>query len=139
MKPKVLKNPHPGVTLMGENRDYIVYPEEKGSINISEEVIAVIAANAALETEGVAGLSASLGKDIAELLGKKNIYKGVKITAADDGLKVDVFLLAKVGTSVNRLAVQVQDNVVAAIESTTGIKATQVNVNVCGVSLERDK
>ena len=44
---------------MGENKDYITHPDEKGSVNISEEVISVIAAAAAMETEGVAGLSAS--------------------------------------------------------------------------------
>lgn len=124
---------------MGENKDYIVYPEDKGSINISEEVIAIIAANAALETEGVAALSASLGKDLAELLGKKNLSKGVKITADDTGVKADVFILVKIGTSVNKVGAQVQENVYSAIESTTGVKVLEVNVHVSGVSLERGK
>jgi len=124
---------------MGENKDYIVYPEEKGSINISEEVIAIIAANAALETEGVAALSASLGKDLAELLGKKNLSKGVKITADETGVKADVFILVKIGTSVNKVGAQVQENVHSAIESMTGVKVMEVNVHVSGVWLERAK
>lgn len=45
--------------------------------HISEEVLAAITAAAALDVEGVSGLAANLGSDIAELLGKKNLAKGL--------------------------------------------------------------
>ena len=124
---------------MGENREYVTRPDEKGSINISEDVISVIAANAALETEGVASLSASFGKDIAELLGKKNLSKGVKITVEDECIKVDVYLIVKIGVAVSKVGASVQEAVANAIESMTGFKVSEVNVHVNGVSLERDK
>ena len=124
---------------MGENKEYVARPAEKGSINISEDVIAIIAANAALETEGVSSLSASLGKDIAELLGKKNISKGVKISVEEDSIKVDVYLMVKIGYSVSKVGAKVQEAVANGIESMTGFNVSQVNVHVCGVSLEKDK
>ena len=57
---------------MAENKEYISRPDEMGTIHISEEVLAAIAAAAALEVEGVASLSANLGSDIVQFLGKKN-------------------------------------------------------------------
>lgn len=121
---------------MGENKEYITYPDEKGNINISEEVIAAIAANAALETDGVAALSNSIGKDFAELLGKKSASKGIRMVN-DDGLKIDVCILTKLGVSVHKVGVDVQNAVSSAIESMTGISVREVNVHVLGVSLDK--
>ena len=56
---------------MGEGKEYVSRSDELGNIHISEEVLAVIAAAAALEVEGVGGLAANLGTDLAELLGKR--------------------------------------------------------------------
>ena len=50
---------------MSENREYVSRSDELGNIHISGEVLASIAAAAALEVEGVSGLSANLGSDIA--------------------------------------------------------------------------
>ena len=119
---------------MGENKDYITHPDEKGSINISEEVISVIAASAAMETEGVAALSA--GRDLSELLGKKNLSKGVRIAVDGENVKVDVWLTVKLGVSVHSVGKKVQEAVQGGIESMTGFKVTEVNVHVIGVSLK---
>ena len=64
---------------MGEGREYVSRSDELGNIHISEEVLAVIAAAAALEVEGVGGLAANLGTDLAELLGKKNLSRGIRL------------------------------------------------------------
>ena len=60
---------------MGEGKEYVSRSDELGNIHISEEVLAVIAAAAALEVEGVGGLAANLGTDLAELLGKKTLSR----------------------------------------------------------------
>ena len=56
---------------MADGKEYVSRPDELGNIHISEEVLAVIAAAAAMEVEGVGSLAANLGSDIAELLGGK--------------------------------------------------------------------
>lgn len=124
---------------MGENKEYVTHPDDKGSINISEEVIAIIAASAAAETDGVASLSASLGKDIAELLGKKSLSKGVRIAVEGESVKADIYIMAKLGVAVNKVAAAVQEAVAQAVESMTGLTISEVNVHVCGISLERDR
>ncbi len=61
---------------MAENKEYFSKEVENGSIQISEEVVASVAAMAVLEVEGVCGLASNLGYDIAEMLGKKTLAKG---------------------------------------------------------------
>ncbi len=115
---------------MGENKDYITHPDEKGSINISEEVISVIAAAAATETEGVAGLSAGKG-----ILGKENPSKGVRITVEGESVKVDLWMIVRMGVSVSRVGQKVQEAVASSIESATGFTVAEVNVHIVGVNL----
>jgi len=123
---------------MAENKEYITYSESKGDINISEEVVAAIAAKAALETEGVASLATTLSKDIAELLGKKNVSKGVKVNIEETTLSVDIFAHVKLGFAVNKVGEDIQRAVAAEIESATGFPVTTVNVRICGVALDRE-
>ena len=127
---------------MGENKDkeYITHPDNRGSINISEDVIAMIAANAASEIDGVSGLYASLGKDIADRLSKKSSAKGVKVQVNENNaVTIDVYILVKIGFAVNTVAETVQGNVYTAVESMTGFTITSVNIHVCGVTLDKDK
>ena len=118
---------------MGENRDYITHPDEKGSINISEEVISAIAAGAVLETEGVAALPS--GRDLTELLTKKTLGRGVRITVEGESVKVDVWITVRLGFSVHKVGHRVQESVASSIESATGFSVTEVNVHIVGVAL----
>ena len=123
---------------MGENKDYLSAIQENGSIHISEEVIASIAALAASEVEGVCGLSANFGSDIAEMLGKKNLGRGVKIAISGDTVAIDCYVVALFGYSVIDIAKNVQERVTTAVESMTGAKVSGVNVDICGITLPKE-
>ena len=73
---------------MGEGKEYVSRSDELGNIHISEEVLAVIAAAAVLEVEGIGGLAANLGTDLAELLGKKNLSRGIHILVEEESVTV---------------------------------------------------
>ncbi len=122
---------------MSESREYISHPDEMGNIHISEEVLAVIAAAAALEVEGVGSLAANLGSDLAELLGKKNIAKGVRVSMEEGAVVVDISLLVRYGSTVLEVAKQVQDAVANSVEATSGLDVKSVNVHVAGVTFEK--
>ena len=72
---------------MAENKEYFSKEVENGSIQISEEVVSSVAAMAVLEVEGVCGLASNLGYDIAEMLGKKTLAKGVRMSTEGDALR----------------------------------------------------
>ena len=122
---------------MAESKQYITQNQENGTVQISEDVIISIVTVAVGETEGVAGFSAGLGSDIAEILGRKNWGKGVKLTITeDDRLFIECNIVATYGYAVVNVAKAVQENVTSAVESMTGIQVTEVNVNVCGITVE---
>ena len=119
---------------MSESKDYLVQDVEKGTVNISEDVVAAIAAVAVSEVEGVFGLSSSFTSDLKELLGKKNLSKGVKLTIEEDVVSVECFVVVTYGYEIPAVAGAIQDNVASAVESMTGLKVSAVNVDVCGIS-----
>ena len=123
---------------MSENREYVSRSDELGNIHISGEVLASIAAAAALEVEGVSGLSANLGSDIAELLSnKKNLTKGVHIQVEDEQVTVELAVLMSYGHTIPEVGRAVQDAVKSSVESMTGLTVAAVNVGVGGITLEK--
>lgn len=119
---------------MAEGKQYIVQQQENGSVQISEDVIASLVSNAVSEVEGVVGLSTKPGSDIADMIGKKNWGKGIKVTIAeDDTVIIDCNINVGYGQSVVTIAKAVQDAIGAAVESATGVKINAINVNVCGI------
>ncbi len=119
---------------MAENKQYIMQAQEAGSVMISEDVIATIVDHAISEVEGVVGLNVKPVADIAELIGKKNWGKGIKITITEkEDVYIDCNITVSYGQSVVAVAKAVQDAVTNAVESLSGITAAAVNVNVCGI------
>lgn len=123
---------------MAEHKDYWVTAGDQGTIKISEDVVASIAALAAIETEGVGGLAAGLTAEIASLLGKKSQNKGVRVQLGEqDTVGVELSILVEFGKSVGEVALAVQKAVKAAVESMTGLKTAVVNVVVSGVTFDQ--
>ena len=119
---------------MAENKQYIIKTQDTGSVMISEDVIAAIVSHAVTEVEGVVGLSVKPGADIAELIGKKNWGKGMKITIGeDDSVSIDCNVTVCYGQSVVNVAKAVQESITGAVESMAGVRVAAVNVNVCGI------
>ena len=123
---------------MGEGKEYVSRSDELGNIHISEEVLAVIAAAAALEVEGVGGLAANLGTDLAELLGKKTLSRGIRLEVAEENVTVDVNILVKYGHTIPEVGRAVQEAVMSSIEATSGLPVEAVNVNVGGVIFDKE-
>lgn len=113
--------------------NYITADTEKGRINISDDVIAVMVAAAISEVEGVAGLSNTVGSELIELIGKRSVSKGVKVSIEGENIVVDVLIMVTFGCAVTEVAKKVQKSVVAALESMIGM-TPRVNVHVSGVS-----
>lgn len=106
-----------------------------GTVHIADEVVGIIAGLAATEVDGVKSMTGGLAGGLAELLGKKNLSKGVKVEVGDKEAAIDLFLVLEYGTIIHFVAQKVQENVRKAIEGMTGLKAVEVNVNITGVEI----
>ena len=120
---------------MPEN--YITCQDEKGGINISEDVVAAMVRAAITEVDGVAGIATSAGTELAELLGIKSAAKGIKVQIVDGTMTVDTIITVRYGCSVVAVARAVQESVTSAVESMTGIGKPIVNVHVSGVAFDK--
>ncbi|MGO4544312.1 Asp23/Gls24 family envelope stress response protein [Paenibacillus sp. 2TAB23] len=101
-----------------------------GTIQIAPEVIEVIAGLATVEVEGVAGMSGGFAGGIVELLGRKNLSKGVKVEVGQREAAVDVSIIVEYGNRIPEIASEIQRNVKRSIEMMTGLHVVEVNVHI---------
>ena len=110
---------------------------ENEGIQISNDVVAVIAGVAVSEVAGVAGMAGGFAGGITEVLsGKKNLAKGIKVDVNDTEAKIDVNIIVEYGTRIPDVAFEIQNRVKKAVESMTGLKVEEVNVHVQGVNTD---
>lgn len=113
--------------------------EEKteNGIEISNDVIAVIAGVAVSEVQGVASMSGGFAGGISEVLsGKKNLAKGIKVEKNEDKTKIDVNIIVEYGSRIPDVAYEIQNRVKKSVENMTGFKVEEVNVHIQGVNTE---
>ena len=124
---------------MADSKEYMTLPEENGSINISEEVIAAIAVGAVREVEGVSGMMTGMGGSVTDLVNnRKNAQKGtkgVKIDMTGTALALDLYLTVEYGHAIPEVAENAQKAVASAVEAMTGCPVGTVNIHVGGVTL----
>lgn len=111
---------------------------ELGSVKISEEVVSIIAGLAATEIKGVAGMSGGIVGGIAEMLGRKNLSKGVKVAVGEKEAAVDLYIIVEYGVKIPDVAWQIQENVKKAIETMTGLNVVEVNIHIQDVDMGKE-
>ena len=109
----------------------------KGSIQISDDVIATIAHTAMLEVDGTYDYS-TLAGDIIEKFFKKN-FKGISLSIENKNISISMNLVVKLNYKINEVAKEVQNKVKNAIEMMTGFNVNCVNINVIGVDISKLK
>ncbi|AEM73075.1 Asp23/Gls24 family envelope stress response protein [Caldicellulosiruptor acetigenus] len=110
-----------------------------GVVKIAEEVVAIIAAVAASEVKGVASMVGSWTGNITEVLGKKNLAKGVKVQVGEKEAAIDIYITVEYGVRIPEVAWEIQERVKSAVESMTGLKVVEVNIHVQGIKFEKEE
>ncbi len=110
--------------------EYLTRAEENGTVNIAEDVVAAIVADAVKEIEGVGAMS----QNVAEQLSGKKAIRGVRVERVEDAVVIDLYLMARYGYAIPEVAQQVQESVTNAVAGMTGFPVKEVNVHVGGVS-----
>ena len=108
-----------------------------GKINISEEVIAVVAGVASSDVKGVAAMNTSIVGGISDLLGKKNHAKGVKVLMEDEQVKISVSITVDYGCNIPAVSCEVQEKVKREVETMTSLNVTAVDVYVNAIAMPK--
>lgn len=109
----------------------------KGNINISEEVIAVVAGVASSEINGVAGMCTSFTGGLADFFGKKNYSKGVKVELSEEEVKISVSITVDYGCRIPDVAWEVQEKIRHEVENMTGMNVSRVDVYINAIALPK--
>jgi len=113
-----------------------VRQESYGTVAFASEVLATIAGLAAVDVPGVAGMSGGFVDGLVELLGKKNLSKGIRIELGTEEIAVDAAIIAEYGKPIPQVAGMIQKKVKQALEAMTGLRVREVNVRVQGLKFE---
>ena len=119
-----------------KKEEEIVLSEGENNIEISDDVVAVIAGMSASEVSGVAEMAGGFAGGISEVLsGKKNLAKGIKVEILDNkDTRIDVNIIVEYGARIPDVAFEIQKRVKKSVENMTGLNVLEVNVHVQGVS-----
>ncbi len=104
---------------------------ERGSIVISNTVIAKLAGYAASQCYGVVGMAVRSSKDgIAQLLKKESMDRGIKVKVTDNVMDIALYVILEYGVNIGTVGEIIRNNVKYQVEEATGLEVGSVTVNV---------
>ena len=119
-----------------ERNTYTIHQDPNlGEVKIADEVVAIIAALAATEVEGVASMAGNITNDLIARLGMKNLSRGVKVDVLEGIVTVSLALVLKYGSNIMDVSAKIQEKVKAAVENMTGLTVADVNIRIAGVDM----
>jgi uncharacterized alkaline shock family protein YloU len=130
---------------MEENNEELVKIENTevdetiNTVKISSDTVATYAGIAIAEVSGVYGMSGTLAGITEAISGKKSYTKGVKVDINEKSVKLDVNIIVEYGARIPDVAFEIQTKVKKSVETMTGLKVSEVNVNVQGVHAITEK
>ena len=119
-----------------EVKNISVANDEIGSVQIADEVVAVIVGLAAIEVDRVAAMGDDITSEIMSKVGIKNLAQGVKLAIEDMKVSVEVKLTVEYGYNIPATCAKVQEKVKNTVENMTGLTVTDVDIKVAGVNVQ---
>ena len=105
-----------------------------GEVQISNDVLAVISAMAAMEVDGVVAMAGNITAELVSKLGMKKLSKGVRGDVVDNTVMVDLSIILRINENIVTISKKVQDKVKTTVENMTGMEVANVNVNIASVA-----
>ncbi len=110
-----------------------------GTVKIADDVVAMIAALAAAEVEGVAAMGGTVSNELLKKVGMKSLAKGARVEVLNQKVKAELSITMEYGFNIPATCQQVQNKVKSAIENMTGLEVTDVNIRIAGIHVAKEK
>ena len=104
-----------------------------GEVRIADDVVASIAALAALEVDGVASMAGNATDELLSRVGVKGTSKGAKVEVIERIVSVEMAVNLKYGYNIPAVSGRIQEKVKSAVETMTGLTVSDVNIRIAGV------
>lgn len=112
--------------------------EKEGSVQIADDVVAMIASLAATEVKGVSSMAGNITNELMSKVGVKKLTKGVKVVVKEGEVNIDLAVTMDYGYNILSTCQQVQNKVKAAVENMTGLSCNSVNIRIAAVNMKKD-
>lgn len=110
-----------------------------GSVQIADDVVAMIAALAASEVEGVSSVVGDITNEVMSKVAVKKLTKGVRVDLLDSNVTIDLSIMIGFGYPIPETSRQVQEKVKNSVETMTGLTVEDVNIRVASVNMAKVK
>ena len=110
-----------------------------GSVQIADDVVAMIAALAASEVEGVSSVVGDITNEVMSKVAVKKLTKGVRVDLLDSNVTIDLSIMIGFGYPIPETSRQVQEMVKNSVETMTGLTVEDVNIRVASVNMAKVK
>ena len=108
-----------------------------GDLHISNDVLADVVGNAAMQCYGVVGMTAPNAADgIAKILPASRLRHGVVVTKEEQGVRVDLYIVVEYGINVSTVTRNLTDAVRFALTEYTRIPLAAIEVHVQGIKIK---
>lgn len=115
-------------------KGFTIYEDKDGNtVQISEDVIASIAAMSMKDIKGVYAVGTSMKNGLMEKLGWEDLAKGVTVDVLEDGVIVDVVISVNFDKKIMEVSREIQEKIQSTIKDMTDMDVIAVNVRVAGV------
>ena len=110
--------------------------ENCGTVQIADDVVAMVAGIAATEIDGVSAMAGNITNELMSKVGMKKLTKGVRVEVIGKKVVVDLALAMKYGYNIPATCQKVQTKVKNAIENMTGLHVEYVNVRIVTIQMQ---
>lgn len=109
-----------------------------GNLHVSNDVLADIVGNAAMECYGVVGMTAPSAADgIAKILPASRLRRGVVVSTTEAGIHVELYVVIEYGTNIATVSQNLVDQVTFALKEYARVPLEGVEVHVQDVKVRR--
>ena len=110
--------------------------EDCGTVQIADDVVAMVAGIAATEIDGVSAMAGNITNELMSKVGMKKLTRGVRVEVIGKKVVVDLALSMKYGYNIPATCQKVQAKVKNAIENMTGLHVEYVNVRIVTIQMQ---
>lgn len=122
-----------------EKNGYELQSESAGTVRIADDVVAMIAALAATEVEGIAAMAGNLTNELLSRVGVRGLSRGARVEVSGEKVKAELAVVMEYGYNIPTTCQKVQAKVKGAIENMTGLEVQDVNIRIAGINVTREK
>lgn len=112
---------------------------ERGTLNISEDVFAIISSIVIDDMEGIASTVSDFKDDFIRVVYKKGNQRGISINQNEEELLIDIKVSVYLEENICDVCIELQKRIIDEIRIMTGIEVSGVNVMIDSIRTKEEK